>query len=120
MTDSKVIPLRPSGQWTEPVLLRHAFGSVLRRERKRQRRTLDDVASEAGVSVQYLSEIERGRKEPSSEVIAAVCGALGGQLVDLVGAVQLELSSGGTRSAYSPVSSGPASGQPQLLAALAA
>ncbi|WP_035769312.1 helix-turn-helix domain-containing protein [Arthrobacter castelli] len=126
MTDSKVVPLRASRQWPEPVLLRHAVGSVLRRERKRQRRTLDDVAVRAGVSVQYLSEIERGRKEPSSEVIAAVCGALGGQLVDLVGAVQLELSSGGTRSVGAPMSSVPEpgapmsgvpeSGQPQLLA----
>lgn len=117
MTDSKVVPLRPSRQWPEPVLLRHVVGSVLRRERKRQRRTLDDVASGAGVSVQYLSEIERGRKEPSSEVIAAVCAALGGQLVDLVGAVQIELSSSGTRAIGNPMSSVPASGQPQLLAA---
>lgn len=117
MANSKVVPLRTGPQWREPVLLRHVVGSVLRRERKRQRRTLDDVAVRAGVSVQYLSEIERGLKEPSSEVIAAVCASLGGQLVDLVGAVQLELSSGGTSAARSPMSGVPASGQPQLLAA---
>ena len=46
-------------------------------------RTLADVAEEAGVSTQYLSEIERGRKEPSSEVLQAVAGALGLRLVDL-------------------------------------
>jgi transcriptional regulator with XRE-family HTH domain len=57
-------------------LLRTLVGDVLRRHRLRQRRTLADVAVSARVSVQYLSEVERGRKEASSEVVAAVCAAL--------------------------------------------
>lgn len=91
MAHTPVVPLR-AGAGGGTVLLRHAIGAALRRERWRQRRTLDDVALRAGVSVQYLSEIERGRKEPSSEVLAAVCTSLGGRLVDLVGAVHMELS----------------------------
>ena len=49
--------------------------------------TLTDVASRAGVSPQYLSEIERGKKDPSSEMLAAVAGALGRRVLDLTGAV---------------------------------
>jgi transcriptional regulator with XRE-family HTH domain len=52
-------------------------GRVLREERHRQQRTLAQVAERAGMSVQYLSELERGRKEASSEMLAAACGALG-------------------------------------------
>jgi len=52
-------------------------GSVLRDERRRQRRTLAQVAERAGMSVQYLSELERGRKEASSEMLGAACGSLG-------------------------------------------
>jgi transcriptional regulator with XRE-family HTH domain len=65
-------------------LLRHLVGAVLRRARQGQGRTLQEVAATARVSTAYLSEVERGRKEASSEVLAAVCGALGIQLVDLV------------------------------------
>ena len=50
---------------------------MLRDERRRQQRTLAHVAGRAGMSVQYLSELERGRKEASSEMLAAACGALG-------------------------------------------
>jgi transcriptional regulator with XRE-family HTH domain len=64
-------------------LWREAVGQELREERQDTGRTLADVAEEAGVSTQYLSEIERGRKEPSSEVLQAVAGALGLRLVDL-------------------------------------
>lgn len=64
-------------------LLRDLLGDQLRTERRRQDRTLSDVASAAGISTQYLSEIERGRKDPSSEVLAAVGGALGLGLLDL-------------------------------------
>ncbi|RPF20024.1 helix-turn-helix domain-containing protein [Myceligenerans xiligouense] len=60
------------------------MGKILRRARTAQRRTLSDVAAEARVSTAYLSEVERGRKEASSEVLAAVCGALGMRLADLV------------------------------------
>ncbi|MEH1015489.1 helix-turn-helix transcriptional regulator [Micromonospora sp. CPCC 206060] len=65
-------------------LLRRVIGGVLRRVRLRQGRTLRDVAEAAGVSVPYLSEVERGRKEASSEVLAAVCRALGMHLSDLL------------------------------------
>src|SRR4051794_12312661 len=64
-------------------LWREAVGQELRDERQDAGRTLADVAKEAGVSTQYLSEVERGRKEPSSEVLQAVAGALGLRLVDL-------------------------------------
>ena len=64
--------------------LRDLVGGILRRTRREQRRTLADVATDARVSTAYLSEVERGRKEASSEVLAAVCDALGMRLVDLV------------------------------------
>jgi transcriptional regulator with XRE-family HTH domain len=65
-------------------LLRRVIGGVLRRLRQSQGRTLREVAASAGVSVPYLSEIERGRKEASSEVLAAICRALGIRLSDLL------------------------------------
>ncbi|MEU8252677.1 helix-turn-helix transcriptional regulator [Micromonospora inaquosa] len=66
-------------------LLRRVIGGVLRRHRQRQGRTLREVAESADVSVPYLSEVERGRKEASSEVLAAICRALGISLADLLG-----------------------------------
>jgi transcriptional regulator with XRE-family HTH domain len=72
-------------------LLRTAIGSVLRRFRLRQGRTLRDVADVAGISMPYLSEIERGRKEASSEILASICRALGIGLPDLLEEVRLEL-----------------------------
>lgn len=70
----------------EPVepLWREALGRKLRETREERGDRLVDVAERAGISVQYLSEIERGRKEPSSEMIAAVAGALGIDLADLL------------------------------------
>jgi len=65
-------------------LLRHIVGHVLRRTRLAQGRTLASVARSARVSVPYLSELERGRKEASSEVLAAICEALGIELYDLL------------------------------------
>ncbi|RGC68244.1 Transcriptional regulator ClgR [Micromonospora sp. MW-13] len=65
-------------------LLRRVIGGVLRRIRTRQGRTLREVAEAAGVSLPYLSEVERGRKEASSEVLAAICRALGIRLSDLL------------------------------------
>ncbi|WP_082057058.1 helix-turn-helix domain-containing protein [Psychromicrobium lacuslunae] len=61
---------------SEP-LLREVHGLLLRRARLRQGKKLEEVAAAAGISMQYLSEIERGRKEPSSEILAAVCRGLG-------------------------------------------
>ncbi|MDQ2708851.1 MAG: helix-turn-helix transcriptional regulator [Actinomycetota bacterium] len=58
------------------LLLREAIGGSLRRARTDRRRTLRDVAGRARVSLGYLSEVERGRKEASSELLAAICTAL--------------------------------------------
>ena len=59
------------------------LGRRLRVLRQEQQETLSETAGRAGISPQYLSEIERGRKEPSSEMIAALAGALGTTLIDL-------------------------------------
>ncbi|HEY7226154.1 MAG TPA: helix-turn-helix transcriptional regulator [Micromonosporaceae bacterium] len=67
---------------TEP-LWRHVLGEHLRRCRLARGETLLETAERAGVSPQYLSEMERGIKEPSSEMIAAVAGALDTSLVEL-------------------------------------
>lgn len=64
-------------------LWRHVLGRKLRMLRLGQGQKLAETAGRAGISPQYLSEIERGLKEPSSEMIAAVAGALGITLLDL-------------------------------------
>ncbi|MEU3271066.1 helix-turn-helix transcriptional regulator [Saccharomonospora sp. NPDC006951] len=83
-------PERTREQAPEP-LWREALGRNLRTTREDQGHRLVDIAERAGISPQYLSEIERGRKEPSSEMIAAVAGALGldlaGLLTDIAGDV---------------------------------
>jgi transcriptional regulator with XRE-family HTH domain len=58
------------------ALLREVIGDVLRRARVEQGRTLREVSDSARVSLGYLSEVERGRKEASSELLSAICGAL--------------------------------------------
>jgi transcriptional regulator with XRE-family HTH domain len=78
-------------------LLRTRLGEVLRRNRLAQRRTLADVARAARVSVPYLSEVERGRKEVSSEVLAAVCDALRIELSDVLTEMGRELAADRTR-----------------------
>jgi transcriptional regulator with XRE-family HTH domain len=72
-------------------LLRTMLGDVLRRTRLEQGRTLADVAKSARVSMPYLSELERGRKEASSEVLAAICDALEIELSDLLADVGRDL-----------------------------
>jgi transcriptional regulator with XRE-family HTH domain len=66
------------------MLLRYAIGSALRRIRLDRELTLRTVADSARISMPYLSEIERGRKEPSSEILEVICRALGLTLVDLL------------------------------------
>src|ERR1700709_1125432 len=66
------------------LLLREAIGGTIRRARTARRRALRDVSRDARVSLGYLSEIERGRKEPSSELLAAICDALALSLPDLL------------------------------------
>ena len=68
---------------TQEPLWREVLGRRLRVLRQEEQETLSETAARAGISPQYLSEIERGRKEPSSEMIAALAGALGTTLIDL-------------------------------------
>jgi ribosome-binding protein aMBF1 (putative translation factor) len=104
--EARVIPLRPgntrptSARPAQPPrreprpaepLWRDLVGDVLRRERLAQERTLKDVADAARISMPYLSEVERGRKEASSEVLAAAARALGLSLGDLLARAQGEL-----------------------------
>ncbi|MFJ7409881.1 helix-turn-helix domain-containing protein [Streptomyces sp. NPDC098077] len=84
-----VIPLRPLPTAASPALPREPLwrdlvGEVLRRERQAQGRTLKDVAEAARISMPYLSEVERGLKEASSEVLAAAAQALGLRLADVL------------------------------------
>jgi transcriptional regulator with XRE-family HTH domain len=65
------------------TVLRKVVGETLRGLRLRQRRTLREVSSSARVSLGYLSEVERGQKEPSSELLAAICTALDVELSEL-------------------------------------
>jgi len=78
MGDVVAFPVQPVPEPApEPEpLWREAVGRELRTERQAAERTLADVAEEAGVSVQYLSEVERGLKDPSSEMLQAIAGAL--------------------------------------------
>ncbi|MEU2208760.1 helix-turn-helix transcriptional regulator [Streptomyces hygroscopicus] len=95
--EAPTAPAVPAGREQtapEPVkepLWRDIVGGVLRRERLAQTRTLKDVAEAARISMPYLSELERGRKEASSEVLAAAARALGLSLADLLAMVQVEL-----------------------------
>ncbi|MFI9151711.1 helix-turn-helix domain-containing protein [Streptomyces sp. NPDC053367] len=104
--EARVIPLRPgntrptsarpaalprTGPRPADPLWRDLVGDVLRRERLAQERTLKDVADAARISMPYLSEVERGRKEASSEVLAAAARALGLGLGDLLARAQGEL-----------------------------
>src|SRR5438445_5745861 len=75
----------------EEPLWREVLGEQLRTLRREHRETLVETAARAGISPQYLSEVERGRKEPSSEMIAAVAGALGTSLAGLAEQVADEL-----------------------------
>ncbi|WP_422392119.1 helix-turn-helix domain-containing protein [Nakamurella antarctica] len=74
------------------MLLRDALGETLRDARTRQNRTLRDVSHAANVSLGYLSEVERGRKEASSELLASICAALEVQLHDVLNTVSAALS----------------------------
>jgi len=75
---------RPSPEPAADPRLRHIIGEVLRDERNAQQRTLADVARAASVSLPYLSEVERGRKEISSDLLDAVTGALDITLIDVL------------------------------------
>src|SRR5271170_755715 len=88
---AEIIGIYPQwGKAPEP-LWREVLGHRLRSLRADRDETLAQTAERAGISPQYLSEIERGRKEPSSEMIAALAGALGTTLADLTFAVTEDL-----------------------------
>lgn len=74
------------------LLLRDAIGDSLRRARTAQSRTLREVSSSARVSLGYLSEVERGRKEASSELLAAICTALDVPLSTVLGDVSTAMA----------------------------
>lgn len=86
------IPLRPLSRIDrrEP-LLRELLGDILRRKRAEHGRTLRDVADDARVSLAYLSEVERGQKEASSEILDAMCRALDMTILELVSSASAEL-----------------------------
>ncbi|QGQ19164.1 helix-turn-helix domain-containing protein [Cellulomonas sp. JZ18] len=81
-----------------PTAWRRTIGALLRAERERQGLRLADVAERARLSPQYLSEVERGLKEPSSEVLAALTDALGLTLVDLAQGIVDALAAPAARS----------------------
>jgi DNA-binding XRE family transcriptional regulator len=98
-------PLAPAPPTPAPEpLWREALGRQLRTERSARGQRLTDVAERAGVSPQYLSEVERGRKDPSSEILSALAGAIDLTVREL------------TRRAGAQLSA-PARGGPVLLAA---
>ena len=102
------------------ILLRRQLGDVLRRHRLRQSRTLREVAAAARVSLGYLSEIERGRKEASSELLASICAALGISLADVLREVSDDLAMAESRS-LTPIGFAPtvsATGHPRPVAGI--
>jgi transcriptional regulator with XRE-family HTH domain len=74
------------------IVLRNVIGDELRRRRQDQGRTLRDISGAASVSLGYLSEVERGQKEASSELIAAICGALEVSLSDVLASVSSQVA----------------------------
>ncbi|MEO7059622.1 MAG: helix-turn-helix transcriptional regulator [Lapillicoccus sp.] len=84
-------PLGTPAPRREP-LWRNVIGDVLRRERLAQERTLKEVSEAARISMPYLSEVERGLKEASSEVLAAAAASLGMRLIDLLEQAHRELT----------------------------
>ena len=83
--------LRLAGRDRPEPLWREVVGARLRHLRRRRALTLAETARRAGISPQYLSEVERGRKDPSSEVLAAISGALGADLVEVTHLASLDL-----------------------------
>jgi DNA-binding XRE family transcriptional regulator len=115
---------RPRERQAQEPLWRDVLGRRLRVLRQEQQETLSETASRAGISPQYLSEIERGRKEPSSEMIAALAGALGTTLIDLTehvaGDLRRQMSLAPRASRTRPGHIGPGRTRPGDVLALAA
>ena len=96
------------------ILLRRLLGDVLRRQRQRQGRTLREVSSSARVSLGYLSEVERGQKEASSELLAAICDALDVRMSELMREVSDELALAELAQSAAATEPVPASVRPML------
>ena len=115
---------RPRERQAQEPLWREVLGRRLRVLRQEQQETLSETATRAGISPQYLSEIERGRKEPSSEMIAALAGALGTTLIDLTehvaGDLRRQMSLVPRASRTRPARTRPARSRPGDVLALAA
>jgi len=92
------------------ILLRRLLGDALRQQRLSQERTLRDVSAGARVSLGYLSEVERGQKEASSELLSSICDALGVQLSTVLREVSDELHVLESASAGPAVVAGGANG----------
>lgn len=106
------------------TLLREAIGDSLRRARLAQSRTLREVSTSARVSLGYLSEVERGRKEASSELLAAICEALDVPLARVLWDVsttiageELPVAAAPDRDAAEPAAAEPAATEPAPAAA---
>ena len=84
------------------IILRSVIGDELRRERLDQGRTLREVSSRARVSLGYLSEVERGQKEASSELLAAICGALEVPLSKVLSSVSQNMADHESRTQPKP------------------
>ena len=99
MGDVVQLPVRsqpPAEEQGVEPLWRESVGRALREERLSSGKRLVDVAEDAGVSPQYLSEVERGLKDPSSELLAAIAGALGLSVAEI--ATRVATSSPTTQS----------------------
>lgn len=92
------------------MLLRDALGETLRDARTRQNRTLRDVSTAANVSLGYLSEVERGRKEASSELLASICDALDVELSDVLTTVSRAMQTGTAKHDVAKTKAGADSG----------
>lgn len=89
------------------ILLRRELGDVLRERRRDQGRTLRDVSASAAVSLGYLSEVERGEKEASSELLASICQALGTPLSVVLGEVSTRIAETEALTEPTPLPIGP-------------
>jgi transcriptional regulator with XRE-family HTH domain len=89
-----VLPFKPAPDPADEPLWRELVGEHLRDQRHERGERLVDVAERAGVSTQYLSEVERGLKDPSSEILSAVAGALGLSVGEIAFGVARRLATG--------------------------
>jgi transcriptional regulator with XRE-family HTH domain len=103
---SEIARIYPLGSQVLEPLWREVLGSRLRALRTDRDETLAQTAERAGISPQYLSEIERGRKEASSEMIAALAGALDTSVAELMAATAEDLRRAATAVAVSTVRTG--------------